>query len=66
MRDNNTFKIALVNTNANKVNITYDGHICWNNLPIHIPSYSILVLTNFFHKLIIQYHVISVKNSSLL
>ena len=38
MRDNNKFKLPLVNINANKFNITYDGPICWNNLPIHIKS----------------------------
>ena len=40
IRDNNIFKISLVNTNANKFNITYVGPICWNNLPIHIKSYN--------------------------
>ena len=28
MRDNNKFKIPLVNTNAKKFNITYYGPIC--------------------------------------
>ena len=37
MRDNNKFKIPLVNTNAKKCNITY---ICWNNPQIHIKSYN--------------------------
>ena len=38
MRDNNKFKIPLVNTNATQYNITYYGPIYWNNLPIHIKS----------------------------
>ena len=32
-RDNNKFRIPLVNNNAKKFNITYYGPICWNNLP---------------------------------
>ena len=40
MRDNNKLKIPLVNNNANKINITYYGPICWNNLLIHIQSYN--------------------------
>ena len=43
MRDNNKFKIPLVNTNAKKFNITYYGLICWNNLLIHLKSYNSLV-----------------------
>ena len=62
MRDNNKFKIPLVNTNAKKFNITYYGPIFWNNLPIHIKSYNSQTTLNlFFQKLNIQYHVISVK-----
>ena len=40
MRDNNKFKIPLVNTNEKKFNITYYGPISWNNLPIHTKSYN--------------------------
>ena len=40
MRDNNKFKIPLINTNAKKCNIIYYGPICWNNLQIHIKSYN--------------------------
>ena len=38
MRDINKFKIPLINTNANKFNITYYGPIFWNNHPINIKS----------------------------
>ena len=52
MRDNNKFKIPLVNikvyTNAKKFNITYYGPICWNNLPIHIKSYNSQTTLNQF------------------
>ena len=48
MRDNNKFKIPLVNTNAKKFNITYYGPICWNNLPIQIKSYNSQTTLNQF------------------
>ena len=48
MRDNNKFKIPLVNTNAKKFNITYYGPICWNNLPIYIKSYNSQTTLNQF------------------
>ena len=47
MRDNNKLKIPLVNTNAKKINITYYGPICWNNIPIHIKSYNSQTTLNF-------------------
>ena len=49
IRDNNKFKIHLINTNANKCNITYYGPICWNNLPIHIKSYNSQDTLNQFY-----------------
>ena len=48
MRDNNKCKILLVNTNANKINITYYGPIFWNNLPIYIKSYNRQTTLNHF------------------
>ena len=42
MRDNNKFKIPLVNINAKKFNITYYGPILWNNILISINTHTII------------------------